>query len=294
MRQLTLSLLVLVLAALALGACGAGAPEAGPTPAEQAEIANPASENCVALGGTVEIRERGDGGQYGVCLFEDNRQCEEWALMRGDCPAGGLKITGYVTPAAQYCVITGGEYAITGNGNTDEEQGTCTLKSGQVCDVWEYYAGTCTAEAQSTISDPFAYCAAVGTVDEPDAPYEGPSMPDVIVEGMVRLGIVTADAPPEFQKNAVWRCMDGEVWVCHFGANLPCQEKADMSQEPSQEMKDFCGTNPTAESIPAAVTGRATVYEWSCADGQPQVVKQLFQSDAQGFLADFWTKLTAE
>jgi hypothetical protein len=29
------------------------------------------------------------------------------------CPVGGIKVTGYVTPAAQYCAITGGEYTIT-------------------------------------------------------------------------------------------------------------------------------------------------------------------------------------
>jgi hypothetical protein len=146
---------------------------------------------------------------------------------------------------------------------------------------------------QSTYSDPFAYCAAVGTIDAPDARYDGPAMPDVIVEGMIELGIVTADAPPDFQKNAVWRCMDGQVWVCHFGANLPCQEKADTSQEPTQEMGDFCAANPKADTIPAAVTGRATVYEWKCAGGQPQVVRQVFQSDPQGYLADFWYELPA-
>ena len=44
-------------------------------------------------------------GQYGVCMFEDNRQCEEWALMHGDCPVGGLKITGYENEAEVYCAI---------------------------------------------------------------------------------------------------------------------------------------------------------------------------------------------
>ena len=76
-------------------------------------MANPASASCVQQGGTLAIEERGDGG-HGVCYFEDNRQCEEWALMRGECPSGGVKVTGYVTPAAHYCAITGGTYAITG------------------------------------------------------------------------------------------------------------------------------------------------------------------------------------
>ena len=91
-------------------------------------VANPASLNCAQQGGTLAIETRGDGGQYGVCYFGDNRQCEEWALMRGECPVGGVKVTGYVTPAGRYCAITGGEYAITGRSGESDEQGTCTLQ----------------------------------------------------------------------------------------------------------------------------------------------------------------------
>jgi len=115
--------------------------------ATPAGIANPASQNCVAQGGKVSIQTRGDGGHAarGICLFEDNMQCEEWALLRGECPVGGVKVTGYVTPAAVYCAITGGEYAVTGNSGAEDEQGTCTFKDGSQCDVWAYYDGTCSA-----------------------------------------------------------------------------------------------------------------------------------------------------
>jgi hypothetical protein len=147
---------------------------------------------------------------------------------------------------------------------------------------------------QTEYSDPFAYCAAVGTVDAPDARYSGDPMPESIIQGMIQQGIVSGDAPLDFVKNAVWRCMDGNVWVCHFGANLPCTEKADTSQVPTSAMEDFCKANSTADSIPAAVTGRATVYEWACNDGKPEVVKQVFHSDAQGFLAEFWYELPAK
>lgn len=116
--------------------------EAAGTPAQ---IANPASQNCVEQGGTLAIEERGDLGQIGVCYFEDNRQCEEWALLRGECPVDGVKITGYVTPAGRYCAITGGAYAITGNSGADDEQGTCTLPDGGLCDAWDYYNGLCDA-----------------------------------------------------------------------------------------------------------------------------------------------------
>src|ERR1700722_6969644 len=84
------------------------------------QIANPASQNCVARGGILRIENRPDGGQYGVCLFEDNRQCEEGALFRGACPLGGLRVTVYITAAARYCAIPGGRCTvITNSGTTD-------------------------------------------------------------------------------------------------------------------------------------------------------------------------------
>jgi putative hemolysin len=112
-----------------------------------ASVANPASQNCVNQGGTLSIETRGDGGQFGVCYFEDNRQCEEWALLRGDCPVGGVKVTGYTTPAARYCAITGGTHTVTGKSGAEDEQGTCTLKDGSQCDAWDYYNGKCQAGA---------------------------------------------------------------------------------------------------------------------------------------------------
>ncbi len=111
-------------------------------------MANPASENCIEQGGSLSIEKRGEIGDIGVCYFEDNRQCEEWALLRGECPVGGLKVTGYITEAARFCVITGGEYTITGNSGADDEQGTCTFPTGISCDVWEYYNAICDPNEQ--------------------------------------------------------------------------------------------------------------------------------------------------
>lgn len=108
-------------------------------------LANPASTNCVKLGGQVQIKDS-PAGQYGVCLFEDNRQCEEWALMRGECPVGGRKITGYTTEAASFCAISGGEYTMTQAATqTDgsDEQGNCKLPGGKECDAGEYFSGQC-------------------------------------------------------------------------------------------------------------------------------------------------------
>ncbi len=147
MRHFIQSIVSLSLVAILIGACAAPTTQniPQPTQAQQAsgQMANPASENCVKQGGTLSIEQRSDGGEYGVCVFEDNRQCEEWALLRGDCPTGGIEVTGYATSAARYCAITGGEYTITGNSNTANEQGTCSFKNGKTCDVWEYFNGKC-------------------------------------------------------------------------------------------------------------------------------------------------------
>lgn len=47
-------------------------------------LANPASMNCVKLGGTLEIRDEA-AGQSGYCHLPSGIVCEEWALMRGEC-----------------------------------------------------------------------------------------------------------------------------------------------------------------------------------------------------------------
>ena len=91
----------------------------------------------------LQIERRPDGGQFGVCVFTDNYQCEEWAMFRGECPVGGLRVTGYITPAARYCAITGGRYAVVARSGMTDEQGACTLPGGKACDAAAYYAGSC-------------------------------------------------------------------------------------------------------------------------------------------------------
>ena len=103
----------------------------------QNTLANPASENCIQKGGTLQMRNN-KMGQYGVCLFEDNRQCEEWALLRGQCPVGGLKITGFETDAQIYCAITGGQ--VEGVGTSTP---MCKRTDGTYCNAQANLDGAC-------------------------------------------------------------------------------------------------------------------------------------------------------
>jgi hypothetical protein len=150
------------------------------------------------------------------------------------------------------------------------------------------------ALAAERFEDPFAYCAAVGTVDAPDARYAGPTMPDTVAKGLRAALGMPESAPLEFfRHHSIWRCMAGKVYTCTFGANLPCGEKADTSRSPTPAMTTFCRENPGSAAIPMVVTGHATVYAWRCAGGAPAIERQFTTPDAQGFLAIIWHEIEA-
>ncbi len=150
-----------------------------------------------------------------------------------------------------------------------------------------------TPAAAKTFTDPFAYCAAAGTIDSADDRYIGEKLPKSITKRIVGKGIVSADAPAKFVQHAIWRCMDSHVWICHYGANLPCDSKTDASTTPNTGIEEFCKSNPSSDFIPAFATGRETIYEWSCKYGKAVVGKQIVTVDAQGFDSQIWHELTA-
>jgi len=101
-------------------------------------LTNPASSNCSTQGGRSVIETKEDGSQYGLCFFDDNRACEEWAMMRGDCPVGGVKTTGYDTIDQKFCAWSGGK-------TIAEKDSVCTFADGSTCPTLEYYRGLCQA-----------------------------------------------------------------------------------------------------------------------------------------------------
>lgn len=143
-----------------------------------------------------------------------------------------------------------------------------------------------------TYADPFAYCAAVGTVDVPGANYVGPQVPESVAQGLQQ-ALNVPDTPIEvLQNGSFWRCMGGIVNACFVGANLPCEAKANTDRELTQEAIDYCQQNPDSDFVPAIATGRETVYEWRCLDGAPEIVRQLTEPDAEGFLPDIWYEIS--
>ena len=98
-RIILLSGLILFLAGCA-PALSEVLPEGSPTPSiiempapvrkitltsESGGLPNPASKYCLDQGYELEIRTDESGNQYGVCIFPDGSECEEWAFFRGEC-----------------------------------------------------------------------------------------------------------------------------------------------------------------------------------------------------------------
>lgn len=152
---------------------------------------------------------------------------------------------------------------------------------------------TAAATQATSFTDPFAYCAAVGDADQPDASYTGPRMPDAIATGIKKASGAAPDAPLDlFRQNSFWRCMDHKVYGCTVGANLPCQAKANTDKTPTAAESDYCASNPTSDFIPAYITSHETIYSWRCASGKAVVDQQVFKVDARGFIADIWYLIT--
>lgn len=194
----------------------------------------------------------------------------------------------HANPATEYCVLAGGTVT-TETDAAGGKRGICSLPDGGECDEWAMFHGTC--GPGGPIEDPFAFCNTVRDSDIIPEFRTGGTFPRQLGRMMVERGLVSNKLPVEMWNASRWRCMNGEVWICPLGANLPCAEKADLSTDPAEAMTNFCRTKPDAATIPAYVTGRATVYAWKCRDSLPVAGRQVTTPDEQGFISEIWHRL---
>lgn len=143
---------------------------------------------------------------------------------------------------------------------------------------------------QETFSDPFAYCAAVGQIDAPDARYTGPLMSDALFRDYLKSAGLDPDGdfPEAFKQMTIWRCMNKKVYACNFGANIPCDSKANTNRTSTQAMIDYCKEFPDDDFIPMSVTGHAIIYSWHCVGDTPEILDQIDTVDAAGYQSNFW------
>jgi len=145
---------------------------------------------------------------------------------------------------------------------------------------------------KNSYDNPFEYCKSIGSIDKPGSEYTGPQVPDIIAEELKKdSGAPDTATVEDFKRGTTWRCMDGKVSACFVGANIPCDEKADTSNEPNEGMVNYCKSNPDSEFIPAYASGRTTVYEWKCSGGKTIIGKQIVEVDKAGYQKSFWYKI---
>jgi len=135
-----LMLMLILAGGLLVGCTALEKPVATP----ELHIANPASENCVKLGGTLKVEVAGDSSEYGLCVFSETMACEEWALFNGLCPAGGIDISNIQSPQARYCLVTGNQYTTMEYDTAPPSiKELCVMPDGGNCELLDFYTGRC-------------------------------------------------------------------------------------------------------------------------------------------------------
>ena len=128
-------------------------------------------------------------------------------------------------------------------------------------------------------ASPAAICAAVGTDDA-----LRPLLPSLVGPARRAFGY-TGMTAAEVERLTVFRCMDAQVLMCSWGANLDCG-KAETSPT-LDSAANWCVANPNAAVVPAYVTGHDTIFRWSCLDGAA-VASDPAPLDARGFFQSDW------
>lgn len=185
-----------------VGACSFPTPTLPPpaplptTAASMADMPNPASAYCVQQGGKLDIRKDTQGAEYGVCVFADQSECEEWALFRGECkPGQGQVLADMPDPSAAFCVQQGGQLEIRKDAHGNEA-GVCVFADNSECDAWAFFRGEC----------------------KPGSPTPAPiDMPNPAAVFCARQG-----GQSEIRQDA----SGGEYGVCVFADNSECEEWA--------------------------------------------------------------------
>lgn len=230
-----------------------------------------------------ELLQRGYSEEQLAAILGGNLM-RVWAEVEAFAVAASMSSA---NPASIYCSFLGGQSRSV----TDAQNGAaglCQLPSGESCEEWALYRGSCALSAE--INEPFAFCEAIG--NSPVLPASGGEprklVPQALLAPLRKQGLINAELAEPVQAAVRWRCMQSQIYICPVGANLPCEEQADLSQIPTQAMQNFCSENPDAAGLPAYVTGRATVYAWSCKSGAAIAGKQVAHADGQGYLKEFW------
>jgi hypothetical protein len=90
----------------------------------------------------------------------------------------------------------------------------------------------------------------------------------------------------QVRRSTVFRCADGHILLCNYGANLPCGKANADHRLPQAEA--WCREHADTDFIPRYVLPIGNIYNWRCAAGTPTIVAQIETIDPRGFVARYW------
>jgi putative hemolysin len=176
----SIRLICFVVLAAALAACA----NPQPAPIVEPKLPNPASVFCEENGGVLEIRQDTDGNQFGVCVFPDGSECDEWAFYRGECAPKGAAPAGEEADKAP----------------VEEPQATVELTS----DGWKIYR-------HAELGYSFAYPPEASIVED-DNPLKSFSIVGPVVNGD-RWPFITISHPADREEYQPPENADLEQWL---------------------------------------------------------------------------------
>lgn len=140
------------------------------------------------------------------------------------------------------------------------------------------------AEAAAAPADMRAACARSGNDDR-----MRPIDASLVAAARKMFGL-SADAPAGWiAKSTVARCMGGRVWLCNYGANIPCGKADTRRVNPGAVA--FCKEHPGSGIAPMSATGHATIYSFTCRGAKARVERKFGSVDKRGFVAGSWKRL---
>jgi hypothetical protein len=114
-----------------------------------------------------------------------------------------------------------------------------------------------------------------------------PLPPSLVPEAKRIFGLRMPDQ--QVRRNTVFRCADGLVLLCNYGANLPCG-KANADRHP-RGAETWCRDHPDSDFIPHFVIPPGNIYDWRCIAGRAEITGQVEEIDPRGFVVRYWKPL---
>ena len=93
----------------------------------------------------------------------------------------------------------------------------------------------------------------------------------------------------QIRRSTVFRCAEGHTLLCNYGANLPCGKANTDRRLPGAE--PWCREHREADFIPRFAIPSGNIYNWRCFAGAPEIVSQIEEIDARGFVARYWKRV---